>query len=302
MKVILPNDTSGYVSSVQEDDAPAWDRARSYAEGERCVDHHYIYASIAGGNAGFRPSETCVGIDAKWKKTGVTNQFAMFDAVVNTSTVTAADVERINVDLPFDRATAFAVFRMECTALRASASDAGQSTPFFTRTYDLLRDRRSRWSYRYDAASWIHDLTETEIGVTPRGRLALEFERTGGRCAVGTVVVGRAYDVGRTQFDAEPSIKSYSSVSEDVFGRTTIVERFSAKAVRAEVYVHPAHFDAVFEFLKGVVNKPAVWICDNDDAGMSLESLTTFGYLRAVSGRIQSHSAAVLPIEIMGMI
>lgn len=302
MKVILPNDLSGYVSSVHEDDAPTWDAARTYTEGEQCIDAHYIYTSIGGDNLGHRPVETSAGTDAKWRKGSATNQFAMFDPIIGTQTVTDAATEIITVELPFDRATSFAAFRMDCTSLRATARDVGQDTPFFHRTYDLLRDRRSRWAYRYEAASWIRDLTETQIGVTPRGRLTLEFARYSGQCAVGAVVVGRAYDVGVTMFDAEPSVKSYSSVTENAFGQTSIVERFSTKAQRAEVYVHPERFDATFEFLKSIINKPAVWICDNDDTGMRLESLTTYGYLRAVSGRIRSHGEARLPIEIMGMI
>lgn len=301
MKVVLLNSLDGIRSSIPEDEAPQWDTARTYAQNAPCVYNHYIYTSLEGNNKGAVPALTCTGTGAKWKKGSVTNHWAMFDTIINTRTVTPKGVETLTVSVPFNRASAFAVLRMDCTGLTASVRDVDATSPHWTRTYNLLRDRRSRWVYRYEVASWLRDITETAIGLTPRGVLTLEFTRTGGNCAVGGVVAGRAHHIGDTLFDAEPSIKSYSTVSEDVFGTVSITDRYSVKNLRASVYVHPAQLDQTYEFLKDIINKPALWIGDNDNL-MRMECLTTYGYLRAVSAPIKSHSEAILPIEIMGMI
>nr|WP_294512659.1 hypothetical protein [uncultured Bilophila sp.] len=301
MKVIIPNTPAIISTSEAENEAPAWSSDTTYAKDKKAVYEHAVYQSLADGNSGNQPDKTCFGTDAKWKKIGPTNAYAMVDDKISTQTVSSEDM--LTVTLKFNRSTAFALLNVEATLLSVSVKAAQEETPYYTKTYDMLKDRRSRWLYRYEKAQRIKDVVDVGIGIVPSGTITFSLSAPNGRPAVGHVAIGRAFDVGTTLYNATPSIRSFSRVVEDEYGGARFIPRLSAKKLRCDLYLHLSELDRVYEVLRSLINTPALWIGDNRTTAQGgVECLTVWGYLQDVEAPIKGPDHVSIPITINGLV
>ena len=85
MKFVHPitlTDDMVVLSTLAEDDYPAWSSGTTYAVGDRTIKSHRKWESLKAANVAHDPE----GLDAMWwVDVGPTNRWAMFDRAVGTS-------------------------------------------------------------------------------------------------------------------------------------------------------------------------------------------------------------------------
>lgn len=284
MKMVPPNTIVLKSSSLTENEYSQWSSATSYNKGDRVIYSHYIYEAI-NTNSNKRPDENSSLMDAPWKKVGATNRWAMFDDVLSTQSVAPDGVDDLVVEVDFSYADVVALINLVGETARIEVRD-GQAAPYFTREIPLVRDTENFHEYFYspitqltDVTLTLSDLAATDIPVgMPGSVLKVTITKSGGGAACGHLVIGRAWDLGKTKIDATAGTKTYSVRETDEFGNLRIVPRRVVKRVKCVTYVDASKTDIVAKRLADIDVVPALFLADDRDtlAG-GYESLIIYG-------------------------
>ena len=306
MKVIVPNELSLVECSVKEskeNDGEAWDISKTYTAGVLVNQDNTVYQSLDNNNTGNSPGETYSGTDAKWKKIGATTPYKMFDAFIETQTVAPAG-EPLTFTVPFNRATAFAMFNLEGEAVHIVITDDDAEEPYYDETFELIKDinRMSAFEYFYDYIEGTDTIIRTNLSMPIVGTMSVEITSSSEthQVKVGQVIVGRDRYIGDTKYDAEIGISDYSRKTTDEFGVTSLVRRSFAKRATLPLYLHPDELDAVAGILQSIRAIPCVFECDNSDNGYA--ALMYYGWLEDWRLVIAGPNETELNLEIQGMI
>src|SRR3546814_4758836 len=100
--------------------------------------------------------------------------------------------------------------------------------------------------------------------------------------SVGTLIIGRAFDLGETEAAPTISLTDYSRRETDEVGITTVVERSWAKRLSVRVKIETAAIDEVQRRIAALRATPALWI-GQDEPGI----LTAYGFFRDFSLDLQ---------------
>lgn len=284
MRLVPPNPIDLISSSLPEDEYPAWDAATQYTTGTRVIHAHVIYEAISD-NQGKQPDLNSGVMDAPWKKVGATNRWAMFDDVLSTQSVAPDGVDNLVVEVDFSYADVVALINLVGETARIEVRD-GQEAPYFTREIPLVRDTEDFHEYFFspitqltDVTLTLSDLAATDIPVgMPGSVLKVTITKSGGGAACGHLVIGRAWDLGKTKIDATAGTKTYSVRETDEFGNLRIVPRRVVKRVKCVTYVPASKTDIVAKRLADIDVVPALFLADDRDtlAG-GYESLIIYG-------------------------
>lgn len=284
MKMIPPNAIVLKSSSLTENEYSPWSSATSYNKGDRVIYSHYIYEAI-NTNSNKRPDENSSLMDAPWKLVGATNQWAMFDDVLSTQSVAPDGQNTLVVEVDFSYADVVALINLVGETARIEVRD-GQEPPYFTRQIPLVRDTENFHEYFFspitqltDVTLTLSDLAATDIPVgMPGSVLKVTITKSGGGAACGHLVIGRAWELGKTKIDATAGTKTYSVRETDEFGNLRIVPRRVVKRVKCVVYVDASKTDIVAKRLADIDVVPALFLADDRDtlAG-GYESLIIYG-------------------------
>ena len=284
MRLVPPNPIDLISSSLPEDEYPAWDTATQYTTGTRVIHAHVIYEAVSD-NQGKQPDLNSSIMDAPWKKVGATNRWAMFDDVLSTQSVAPDGVDNLVVEVDFSYADVVALINLVGETARIEVRD-GQAAPYFTREIPLVRDTENFHEYFFspitqltDVTLTLSDLAATDIPVgMPGSVLKVTITKSGGGAACGHLVIGRAWDLGKTKIDATAGTKTYSVRETDEFGNLRIVPRRVVKRVQCVTYVEASKTDIVAKRLADIDVVPALFLADDRDtlAG-GYESLIIYG-------------------------
>lgn len=333
MKVIIPNDIKLLSCSIPEsdvDDGPEWIATTTYAKDAKVRHEHVKYTSLADGNVGNDPAKTWSGDNAKWKKVGATRPWLMLDEFVETQTKEDKG-KNLTFCVPYDRADAFALLNIAGFELRVGLYDLDIDTenPIWPSEWDFLTDLSeiSLWQYVYNtietARGWrlVKDISKMSLyeynywpivavdkfvrtsTIMPlHGKLCVELDAGSEEleAAIGHIVVGKCYELGWTEYDAELGFTDFSRKNTDEFGRTTLVRRSYSSPMSLPLYLHPDQSDWVYSLLTSVRGKPCLWIGDNTDDGF--QALTIYGWLEDFRLVYAGPNEMRLSLEIQGLV
>lgn len=308
MKLIVPNAIDLVSSSLTETEYSAWSSATAYAVGGRCIYAHYIYECLVA-NTNKRPDQNLTGAAASWRKIGATNMWAMFDETASTQSVAPSGTDTLVVEVAFDYATGLGLINVDASALKIEVFDSGETTAYYTRELSLVNDTSDFFEYFYSPIEHVDDVTfnlsdvvAAHIPVGIDSTLRITLTKSGGGAACGHLVVGYVKDIGQTQWNAKPSTRNFSSVTEDDFGNTTIVKRRVAKKVSCTVNVPPQFTDSVFKTMAKIDATPALFLADNRDTFQGgYECLVLYGLKKTDEFDISGPGMNYLNIDIDGL-
>lgn len=304
MIILEPNDIdySTIVSSIPEDSAEEWSSSKTYTKDATVRYGIYLYTSLQDSNINHKPSATLSGLDAWWKRTTVTNRGAVFDSALYTQSVAPEGVNEITISIPWERGTTgFGLLNMSgVTNVNVKVKDA-LDTIVYNQDFNLLDGVDNWWDYY--AGLWDYKSDLSELASTPLVSGTFTATLTGGEPAIGHIMVGETWTLGKSLRNATAEIKDFSVYNTDDFGNTTVIQRSFAKTYNIEVNLELSKADSTFKRLTNIRAKSCLWI--GDDLSLSeggLDFLIAFGYFKRAPLTAQSASSATYNLEIEGLI
>ena len=269
MKILEPvviTDAMLISSSLPEDDHPVWAVGTTYALGDKVIKGHVRWESAQAANIGHDP-ESDDG--TWWISLGATNRWAMFDQAVGSSSVgTSPFAVVINTGTAI---TSLALLDLAATSVQVAVT--ADATTLYDKTY-VMEDARpvTGWfDYFFEPLAKQTELIVEDL--PPFGDVTVTINGTG----VGTLAVGRMYDMGRTRENPEVSIVDYSKKETNTFGVTTVLERGYSKRIVADVIIQANRTDVVAKKLADIRAVPVIWIAHD---GLNYSSLVAYGYYK----------------------
>lgn len=296
--VVVPTkitDTNLVSSTVPENDFPVFDSGITYQIGDRVIllaPFHKIYESIVEDNLGNNPATT----SGSWIEVAPTNKFAAFDDSVGTFTVASGEFEFVFTGGAFS-AMAFLELNAYKIRIRAYSASAGfyYDKTIFNEDFSIIQNW---YDYFFSPIIPKPDIIVTDIPPIENSTYTVTISAFDGSTAdvtLGTFIVGKANELGFTNFGAKASIIDYSRKETDTFGRTTLVRRNFSKRMDATVFVKNESVSQVARLLTEIRATPVLWVGAGDDFNL----LTVYGFYRDWSVDIvyTNHSLCTLQIE-----
>lgn len=240
-----------------------------------------------------------------WEDVGSTNQYKMFDEYINTQT---ENLEEIDFKLDTERADYVALFGLEGKLVELELWDSTENTLLWSGEIDLIYGsptvaQISDWyEYFFGEFSAQKDAT-SDIGViTYAGVLRIKITaETGLTAKCGNVIVGRAFDIGTTQYDAKAGMVDFSDIATDKkTGRMKVVQGPWAKRNSVKLRIENYKLDAIYKLLTTLRGVPTAW--DANNSGIKYESFVVFGLFKDFDIIYSNDRRSWCELEIKGII
>jgi hypothetical protein len=282
-------------SSLTEADYPAWNAGTVYAVGDRAIltSVHRIYQRLFAGSSPTAPNLDSVN----WVDIGPTNKWAPFDKAVGTSATSGAATTITYTINPGQVVTALALLDASCDS--ASITVTVGSELVYSRTYGaVLSDVSvSDWyTYFFDGIERRGGVVD--VGLPAYSEAVIVITLSGGApLTLGTLALGRYFDVGVTLAGGRLSIIDYSAKASDEFGSTSIVERSYAKRLEVNVLVPTNAISAISKRLADIRATPVIWIGDD-----RLEAAQIYGWCREWAIEMQYPNVSHCSLAVEGLV
>jgi hypothetical protein len=287
-------------STVPESDYPAWASGTTYAQGAFCISPatHRVYQSMVAGNVGRDPTDinNQAGAVVYWLDVGPTNRWAMFDGEVSTQTVVASP---LTVVLQPGSFSGLYLAGLDAGAISITVKDAPGGNVVYSYSGQLEDSQPADYDeYFFDRFKPRTDFLAGDIQQYNSAELTLTLSSQGGTVKCGVLAIGDLRSLGRTQRGAKAKPKTFSYISTDAFGKTTIKRRKAAKDMTATAMLDISEANSVTDLIQSLLDVPAVWI------GSGLQE---YGFLRVFglgSGEISADGSGYcqLSLNVQGLI
>lgn len=281
-------------SNVPETDAPTW-TAGTYTLGQQRVYDHHVYEVIVSSTTD-RPDIGAALTTPSWLDLGATNRFKMFDQIISTQTVYAAEID---VDiLPGAIINAAAFFGLSGNSITLTMTDPTDGV-VFTETRSLQDNTIiiDWYTYFFEEISFLPDMVFLGLPAYGTATLTAYIDGGAGDAKVGEVVIGKQRTIGVTNFGTSVSIIDYSVKSTDDFGNTVITTRAYSKRADYDVTVETAAVAAVQKALADIRTTPTVFIGDEDRP-----ETVVYGFYKQFNIVLSTPSISDCSIEVEGLV
>lgn len=238
-----------------------------------------------------------------WVRVGPTNQFAMFDNLVSSSTSATSEFTFVISSSSIDTA---AILNAVGSKVIFSVSDASYSQQYlnntvYSRTSQLSGTESIDW---YSYFFFDEDTQKTQalyfdIPQVTNGVITVRVTGAGAVSA-GSVIVGQIKDIGQTQYGVSTGITDYSRKETDEFGNTTLVVRNYSKRMNAKVFLTNSNLNRVQRLLYSIRATPVLWIGTTDSTFE--EPLVVMGYYKDFDTEIAYPAHSLCNLQIEGLI
>lgn len=293
MQCILPTTVTDAMlvsSSVPETDYPAYSSGTTYAAGARVIvaAAHRCYESLVAGNIGNAPATS----PAQWLDIGPTNRWACFDGLVGTATTAATSIEIVinpgMVDsialLDTYADSIIIVGRMSGTEIYRKEFYPANSNAEINNWYDFFFSQVGRVSTSIATDLPIYGTVEYTITVN-----------SATTASIGTIVVGRVKNIGKTKYGLSPEIRDFSKKSVSDLGVVSLVKRSFAKDMTVPLVIDNGDIDRVYRLMSQLISTPVVWI-----AG-PYECTVVYGWYEGFKPQIEYSTHSLCTINIKGL-
>lgn len=262
---------SNIVSTSAVNADPVYVPTTTYADKVKCTYADRVWLSLKAGNLGNQPG--AVGSVEWWSDAGPSNDFAMFDSDVRTST-TATGTLSVTLDaLTFN---GIALHNITGTNLEITCLKDGNT--YYTRTMSLWDTSGiSNWEeYFYQPQEFISDVAFVDMPLLPSATIQLTLTNmSGGPVSVGMFVAGLV-----TKFDVDAEGLSRDGIDStqltyDKFGTAKIGEQRFARKVSASVKVDTIKSAYYLRRLDAVASKPVSVLAGDGDGTLLIYGLLT---------------------------
>lgn len=273
MIIIRPvtiNDSTLTSSTVPETDYSAW-TTTTYAAGANVIRGHRRFRSLQGSNTNHDPLLDDQDAPVWWVDMGPTNQYAMFDDSVGTSTTAVDEVE---VVLAPGRVDSLALLDVEAELVQVTMTVDGDIVYQKTQsTYGTGQAITNLYLYFTARIGRRSVLLFMDLPRYPNGIVTITATAAAGETvAIGTMKIGQQFFIGSTEAGVKAGITDYSKVDTDEFGNRKVIRRNYAKRNSMQLQLANELVDFVFKTLADLRGVPIVWI-----ASTRFDCLVTFG-------------------------
>ena len=293
MKVIKPIrfQESQLVSTTAVEIVPTWDSATTYAKDALAVYPPNVYKSLVASNTGNTPSLT----SDKWVKAYSDNTHAMFDDVVGTRT--EATVELTVAIQPGDSINALAILNCEGTSVTITQDDSPGGQQVYSKTVNLDNTQIVDWlMYFFENFDLAGDAVVTDLPMYRSGVVTVTI--TGPVAAIGSIIYGKLYEIGASQYGARTGIRDYSIKQTNEYGHTAIIERTFSNRMEVEVEIPNNKMSFVKKFLTDIRATPSVWIASDCQ---DFRSLILHGVYKDFGITVEYPSQSLCSLELEGL-
>ena len=281
-------------SNVPETDAPAW-TAGTYSLGtQRIYDHHVYEVIVATTSA--RPDIGAAATPPSWLDLGATNRFKMFDQIISTQTVYAAEID---VDItPGAIINSAAFFGLSGNEITLTMTDPIDGV-VYTETRSLQDNTLiiDWYTYFFEEIAFLPDMVFLNLPAYGSAMLTAYVDGGAGDAKVGEVIIGKQRTLGVSNFGTSVSIIDYSVKSTDDFGNTVITTRAYSKRADYDVTVETAAVAAVQKALADIRTTPTVFIGDQNRP-----ETVVYGFYKQFNIVLSTPSISDCSIEVEGLV
>lgn len=281
-------------SNVPETDATAW-TAGTYTLGTQRIYDHHVYEVIVASTTD-RPDIGAAAATPTWLDLGATNRFKMFDQIISTQTVYAAEID-IDI-IPGTIINAAAFFGLAGNEITLTLTDPVEGV-VFTETRSL-QDNTSIvdwYSYFFDDIAYLSDMVFLDLPAYGAAVLTAYVDGGAGDAKVGEVVIGKQRALGATNFGTGVSIQDYSIKGTDDFGNTIIVQRAYSKRADYDVTVETPAVASIQKILADIRTTPTVFVGD-----ANRPETIVYGFYRNFNIVLSTPSISDCSLEVEGLV
>lgn len=286
-------------SNVPETDNPLWLIGESYAVGEKATMTTNVHKNFECliANIGQDPSLATVNGSnlPYWLDLGATNRWAMFDEVINNATTSPTPI--IFEVTPSSVVNTIGLLNIS----GATANIVGTepiSGEFYNETFELISTENVFDGYSYFFGDFITISDITAQNIPPFSSASFTITVSGaGTVSLGEFVYGAGFDLGESLAGAQPSIESFSIVSTNSFGKTTVVPRANRKLMTIDTAVERYRINDITRKMAQIIDKPSLWVGSDENS-----SLIVYGILGAYSPEFGvANGMSFINFEIKGL-
>ena len=281
-------------SNVPETDAPAW-TAGTYTLGTQRIYDHRVYEVVVASTTD-RPDLGAAAIPATWLDLGATNRFKMFDQIINTQTVYAAEIDVEITPAAIVNSAAF--FGLLGTSITLTVTDPLEGV-VYTETRSLQDNTLiiDWYPYFFEEIAYLSDMVFLNLPAYGNATLNAVIDNGISDAKVGEVVIGKQRNLGVSNYGTSVSIQDYSVKSTDEFGNTIIVQRAFAKRADYDVTVETSSVAAVQKALADIRTTPTVFIGDENRP-----ETVVYGFYKQFDIVLSTPSISDCSIEVEGLV
>lgn len=258
---------------------------------------HKVYKSLQASNLSRGPR--LAGSAAWWQLQGASNRWAMFDGSVTSQSVGSSITLRIATDQYCD---CLALLNIRGTSCRVVVTEPSAGPALYDVTHSLISsvwNSQSTVNVLYQVQEKLQNLLITNLPFTSTSGyidITLTDSNTAAMCAIGALLLGRAIDIGGTEYGVTVGIQDHSTISQDTFGVYTIVPRTFSKKGSFTVFCLVSEEAMIFEMLASLRATACLYI------GADVRSNTAiYGFPSDWSIVLSYPTYSVLNIECKGL-
>jgi len=298
MKVLKPVvfQNSQLISTTAVNADANWSSATTYSIGQKVSYQGKIYESLQNTNLNKTPSTN----PTWWLDLGATNQFAMFDQVVGTSTTATTSLTVVYAPGSVFNSVAF--INVDAAVIKVTIRDGLSGPIVYENTAGLSGSNVTNW-YDYFFSDPLLKRTQVVFSEIPpyvNAHITIELKNsTGVAVSLSQFIAGDLASLGTSQYGATAGIIDYSIKQTDEFGNTSFVKRAFSKRLSCNFNLDNSQLNRVQNYLYSVRATPAVWVAS--DSPQFEEALVVYGFYKDFSTEISYPSFSQCSIEIEGL-
>lgn len=255
-----------------------------------------------GTSSGYPPSAPVT----EWVEIGAQNAHKMFDGYNNSRTIGASTTIEVNLAIA-NRIQYICLLGVANASQIEVIQKKTDGTVFSTHTVDLSTSYTPVGYY-----SWLFGLLGVDRfyrrsaiielpGALTTPTLEITITGNSGEVACGQCFPGVGFDLGETQWEAEPELKDYSTFDKNELGTTRYVPRQTVRNVRGTLWIETTDYDRLYTIFESMMNDLALYDFNNESAGdYSFDALRVYGKLESMTGGIQ-YGYTALNMKITGL-
>ena len=231
-----------------------------------------------------------------WDKTGTTNRWNMFNAVLQEQTSFATLID-ISVT-PGEVINSLAFFNLDANSIDIEVNDPVDGV-VYTNTINLVSfSGITDWySYFYEPIVRETNAADLSLPAFPAATINIDINISSGNAKCGAVVFGSLFEIGDSQHGANFGITDFSTKTTAASGSVTVTAGAFSDIADVQVICDSQRFTEIKTTLTSLRSVPLVWIPELTVSGSFI-----YGYYRnfnlAYSGPVKS----TVLLEIEGLI
>ncbi len=293
---LLENNTTEIVDSSN------FDSLGGYREGDEVISTstHRVYRATT--NTVDTPEAGSKKTPPTWTDVGPTNKYAFRDIYIHNRTISqnngTTDGDKVVFNVTFENSVdSISFFGLQnADQLVIYYYDESGPPSMETKVISLI-------DYEATIKTGEQTLLESFVVIgdnfnedAASARIELRPDDSGNAVAVGRMIIGKAVELGVTQYGAKLSIEDFSRRERDEFGNFTIVPRNTAKNIDFDVKMPKEDVNFVFTYLSKLTTIPCVFLGDDDDAAVQV-----YGYYSDYTHNIDYPSITSATISVEGL-